>query len=141
MKQYVVNGRALNVVSGISLSYWYNDRLYTVTELLTAQSSGVFDSAMRLFFDEEAQRLLVKRFLTDVCAKDIDLKHDAALILDSFDDTILVADKCEYLKPLARELSVSSYPYITIESILYRRVQQCRKIAIEIAKDLPIEMR
>lgn len=131
MKQYVVNGKVI--------SYWHEDRLYTVTELLTEQSSMIFDSMIRLFFDEEAQRLLVKRFLTDVCAKDIDLKHDAALILDSFDDTILVADKCEYLKPLARELSASSYPYITIESILYRRAQQCRKIAIEIAKDLPIE--
>lgn len=131
MKQYVVNGKVIN--------YWCKDRLYTVTEMLTERSSMIFDSAMRLFFDEEAQRLLVKRFLTDVCAKDIDLKHDAALILDSFDDTILVADKCEYLKLLARELSASSYPYIAIENILYRRAQQCRKIAIEIAKDLPME--
>ena len=131
MKQYVVNGKVVN--------YWYKDRLYTVTELLTEQSSRIFDSAMQLFFDEEAQRLLVKRFLTDVCAKDIDLKHDAAIILDSFDDTILVADKCEYLKPLARELSASSYPYIAIGNILYGRAQQCRKIAIEIAKDLPME--
>lgn len=81
----------------------------------------------------------MKRFLTDVCAKDIDLKHDAELLIDSFDDTILVEDKCEYLKPLARELSASSYPYIAIANILYERAQQCRKIAIEIAKDLPME--
>lgn len=131
MKQYVVNGKAI--------SYWCNDRLYTVTELLTEQSSMIFDNAMRLFFDEEAQMLLVKRFLADVCAKDIDLKHDAAIILDSFDDTILVADKCEHLKPLARELSASSYPYIALANILYGRAQQCRKIAIGIAKDLPME--
>lgn len=131
MKQYVVNGKAIN--------YWYKDRLYTVTELLTEQSSMIFDNMIRLFFDEEAQRLLVKRFLADVCAKDIDLKHDATLILDSFDDTILVADKCEYLKPLARELSASSYPYIALANILYGRAQQCRKIAIEVAKDLPME--
>lgn len=131
MKQYAVNGKVLR--------YWCEDRLYTVTELLTEQSSMIFDNAMRLFFDEEAQMLLVKRFLTDVCAKDIDLKHDVALIIDSFDDTILVADKCEHLKLLARELSESSYPYIAIENILYRRAQQCRNIAIEIAKDLPIE--
>lgn len=131
MKQYAVNGKALN--------HWCKDRLYTVTELLTKQLSMIFDSAMQLFFDEEAQRLLVKRFLTDVCAKDIDLKHDAAIILDSFDDTILVADKCEHLKPLARKLSESSYPYIALENILYGHAQQCRKIAIEIAKDLPME--
>lgn len=131
MKQYAVNGKALN--------HWCKDRLYTVTELLTKQLSMIFDSAMQLFFDEEAQRLLVNRFLTDVCAKDIDLKHDAAIILDSFDDTILVADKCEYLKSFARELSVSSYPYIAMANILYGRAQQCRKIAIEIAKDLPME--
>ena len=42
MKQYVVNGKAI--------SYWCNDRLYTVTELLTEQSSMIFDNAMRLFF-------------------------------------------------------------------------------------------
>lgn len=131
MKQYAVNGGAIN--------YWFNDRLYTVAELLTEQPRMVFDSAMRLFLDEEAQQLLVKRFLTDVCAKDIDLKHDVALILDSFADTILVADKCEYLKLLARELSASSYPYIAIENILRGREQQCCKIAIEIAKDLPTE--
>lgn len=131
MKQYVVNGRAL--------SYWYNDRLYTVTDLLTEQPRRIFDSAMRLFLDEEAQRLLVRRFLTDVCAKDIDLQHDVALLLDSFADTILVADKCEYLRMLARELSASNYPYIAIANILCGREQQCCKIAIEIAKDLPME--
>lgn len=45
MKQYVINGRALN--------YWYNDRLYTITELLTEQSSMIFDSAMRLFLTKK----------------------------------------------------------------------------------------
>ena len=133
MKQYVVNGGTIN--------YWYSDRLYTVAELLTEQPERIFDSAMRLFLDEEAQRLLVRRFLTDVCAKDIDLQHDVALILDSFADTILVADKCEYLylRMLARELSASNYPYIAIANILCGRERQCCKIAIEIAKDLPME--
>lgn len=42
MKQYVINGKVI--------SYWYKDRLYTVTELLTEQSSRIFDSAMLLFF-------------------------------------------------------------------------------------------
>lgn len=131
MKQYFVSGGVIN--------YWFNDRVYTVTEMLTEQPRRIFDSAMRLFLDEEAQQLLVKRFLTDVCAKDIDLKHDVALILDSFADTILVADRCEYLRTLARELSASSYPYIAIANILCGREQQCCKIALEIAKDLPME--